>query len=103
MSLIIAGYGFEQSGADGATLEHAQGVFVALCEFDDGNRRVIDVGESEDVKDRVENHDRRDCWMQNCTATLGIAVCYTPDWSLHQRRTLEQKIRAEFDPPCGER
>ncbi len=102
MSLIIAGYGFEQGGSDGANLEHARGVYAVLCEFGDGHRSVIDVGESEDVRDRVENHDRRDCWRQNCTGTLGIAVYYTPGWSTVERRTLVQKIRAEFDPPCGE-
>jgi hypothetical protein len=62
---------------------------------------LVDVGESAEVKSRIENHDRKDCWPKYCTGTLTASVLYTPN--LHQagRRKIEQAIRDQYQPPCG--
>ena len=99
----ISGYDFEGPHTDTANLKHAAGVYVILCKRSDGQWYVIDVGESTDVRERIDNHDRKDCWKRNCQGTLGVAVLYTPGWTLEQRHALERKIRDEFSPACGER
>ena len=66
--------------------------------------KVIDVGESSEVRSRVESHDRQYCWSFNANnGQLAYAVYYTP--GLHQagRRTIEQAVRDRYNPPCGER
>lgn len=99
----ISGYDFEGPYTSTADLRHASGVYVILDRRSDGKWSVIDVGESGDVRTRIENHDRKSCWERHRQGTLGVAVLYTPGWSADQRRALESKVRQEFNPPCGER
>lgn len=103
MTMKISGYDFEGPYTDTAKLKNVAGVYVVLCKQANSRWHVIDVGESGDVKDRIDNHDRKDCWKRNCQGTIGVAVLYTSGWTADQRRVLERKIRDEFSPPCGKR
>jgi len=103
MSISICGYTFEGPYTSTEYLKNQAGVYVILDKRSDGKWWVIDVGESTEVKNRVENHDRSGCWQRNNSGTLGIAVLYTPGWSAEQRRSLESKIREAFNPVCGVR
>jgi DNA-binding transcriptional regulator PaaX len=103
MAIEISGYSFEGPYTSMAYLKHLQGVYTILDKRWDGKWHVIDVGESEDVKDRVENHDRKPCWERNRQGELGVGVLYTPGWSAEGRRSLEVRIRAAFSPACGVR
>ena len=83
-------------------MQPTAGVYVIWCK--DGDKwTVLDVGESDNVRDRVSDHDRADCWEQNCTGTIYYAATYTPDLNEDERRVIEQEIRDSEDPPCGER
>ena len=65
---------------------------------------LLDVGESEDVYSRVRSHDRETDWKQESHGwPLLYSVCYTPGYSKDQRRALEQRLRLEGSPPCGDR
>ena len=44
-----------------------------------GKYYIIGVGESAEVRNRVENHDRNDCWERNRESPLVYAVYYTPN------------------------
>lgn len=101
MAITISNHTFEGPYTDTAYLKNQQGIYVILDKRSDGKWHVIDVGESEDVKDRVENHDRKDCWERNRQGELAVAVLYTPGWTAQQRRALESKIREAFSPACG--
>jgi len=103
MGISISGYSFEGPYTGTDYLKHEQGVYVILDKRRDGKWYILDVGESEDVKDRVENHDRKDCWERNRQGELGVAVLYTPGWTASQRRAVESKIREAFSPACGVR
>lgn len=103
MAIEFSGFSFEGPYTSTAYLKHQQGVYTILDKRWDGKWYVIDVGESEDVKDRVENHDRKLCWDRNRQGELGVAVLYTIGWSAAQRRTLEGQIRDSFSPACGVR
>lgn len=78
-------------------------MYTILCSPNFGHSSVLDVGESEDVRGRVEHHDRQSCWRQNCSATVTVAVLYTPGLRADQRRAIEAELRGQFQPACGER
>lgn len=90
-------YNFEGPFSSTGELKNSSGVYVILG---GENRIVVDVGESEDVKTRVENHDRKRCWNRQGYPSLSVAVYYT-DTLL--RMVIEREIRDNYNPPCGER
>ena len=61
------------------------------------------MGESHNVKKRVENHDRYDCWRRNCELKLFVAVYYTPNKQQAGRMEVEHDIRGNYNFPCGDR
>lgn len=100
MSFSITGY----SGAtymfnhisSAYTLENRSGVYLVI---DSNAKKILDIGESATVRDRVENHDRKSCWERHSTSPIKYAVCYIS--SPTQRFSAEQDLRAKFKPPCG--
>jgi predicted GIY-YIG superfamily endonuclease len=102
MVMVIDGYSFEGPYTSADSLEDRSGVYVILC-YRDNRHYFIDVGESATVKQRVENHERKDCWQQNCSGTLVAVVYYTPSLQQPGRMAIEQKIRKQHRIPCGER
>ncbi|GIK23626.1 MAG: hypothetical protein BroJett005_30400 [Ignavibacteriota bacterium] len=99
----ISGFQFEGPFTSAAWLKHQQGVYVILDKRSDGKWYVVDVGEAGDVRDRVENHDRKACWERHRLGEVGVAALYTVGWSAEQRRALEGRIRDAFSPACGVR
>lgn len=103
MSIKIGGYDFEGPYTDTSKLRYEQGVYSILDQRSDGKYYVVDVGESDDVRTRVENHDRRDCWKRNQQGTLTVAVLYTPGVNGERRRAIESALRDQYSPACGVR
>ncbi len=83
-------------------LEDRSGVYFIVC-LVNGEYYPIDVGESKNVKSRIENHDRADCWSKNCKGKLMVAVYYTPNKQQQGRMEVEQDIRCKYNFPCGDR
>ena len=82
-------------------LKNAPGVYVILCQ-DSSSSRVIDIGQSDDVRKRVTNHDRKDCWSKHCRQeSLKVAATYIKDEQ--ERLDREKEIRQHCKLPCGER
>ena len=101
MGLGLGGYTFEGPYADVMGLQNRSGVYAILCE-NQGQHTVIDIGESADVRTRVESHDRRDCWTSNCSGRLMAAVLYTPNAQQAGRVEIEQELRGLLKQPCDE-
>ncbi len=101
MSFERWGYTFEGAWTDPNSLESRSGIYVIWCKTGE-SWKVLDVGESNDVKNRVLNHDREDCWERNCSGTIYYSAMYTPNLQQEGRRKIEQVIRAATNPPCGE-
>lgn len=101
-SISISGYTFLGPFRSTESLEDRPGVYVICDKRSDDRWHVLDVGESGNVKSRIEGHERSPCWARNRKGTLGFAVYYTPGWSQEQRRRLESTIRQTYRPPCGE-
>jgi len=102
-SLNILGYSFEGPYTDISSVRDQAGLYV-ICDYrSDGKWYVLDVGESEQLRTRLTNHERASCWNRHRQGQLGVAVLYTPGWTEDQRRILESTIRDAFSPPCGKR
>ena len=102
MSINIGDYTFEGPFTDINKLHNRSGVYVILC-YRDNKHDLIDVGESGGVRDRVMNHDRKDCWKRNCSGILKFSVFSAPKLKQAGRKEIEQAIRKQFNPPCGDR
>ena len=96
------GYQFEGAYTSCEYLRSRSGVYVIWCE-NEGKWAVLDVGETDDVKKRVTNHDRARCWAQNCSGTIYYSATYTPNLQRAGRLEIEQRIRNSANPPCGRR
>lgn len=98
----IGRYNFEGPYGTTDQLQDRSGVYVVLS-LNGNQYGVIDIGESATVKTRISNHDRQPCWRGSATGPLSVAVLYTPNEQQSGRMTIEQELRAQFNPPCGQR
>jgi len=102
MSIEICGYRFKgpyELDTGTGSLKNRSGVYVILDHNSSGESwKVIDVGESSNIQDRVEDHDRRDCWYRQRCSYLEIAVYYCRE---SERMRVEQRVRNKYNPPCG--
>lgn len=60
MSIRIGKYNFEGPNSSPSSLRNISGVY-AILGSKGGKNFVADVGESKEVRERVENHDREPC------------------------------------------
>lgn len=60
---------------------------------------IVDIGESEYVRSRVENHNRKGCWRACGYTSLSCAAYYCGEI----RHVIEKELRDILKPPCGER
>jgi len=99
MAFTKWGHEFDGAFSDPSSLKPLAGVYVIWCS--PGNYwNVLDVGESEDVVERIKNHDRADCWHRNCSGTIYYSATYISDQK--DRLDLEYRIRSQEQVVCGE-
>ncbi len=97
----IGRYQFEGPYNTTDALQDRSGVYAILDLRRDGNYYLIDVGESKEVRTRVERHDRQSCWRRNQLGTLAVAVFYTLHLQKLRRMAIEQEIRSQYSLACG--
>lgn len=101
MSFRLADYSFMGRYPVDKTdqIENWPGLYAILCRR--GSRHyLVDVGESDDLKSRLEQNGRQSLWDENCSGTLVITVKYTTDMEQAERLRMERKIRTRHKPPC---
>jgi len=94
-------YQFEGAWTDPENLESRSGVYVIWSKSSNEEWKVLDVGESHDVKNRVINHDRKSCWDRHNSGEIFYSATYTRGLQQAGRMKIERQIRAETNPPCG--
>jgi hypothetical protein len=99
VSITIGNLSFDGPFAGTSQLKSLSGVYAILGRGT-GNWIVVDVGESGNVKDRVENHDRKLQWKGSGHATLGVAAFYC-DAAI--RMKVEKQLRQQYNPVSGDR
>jgi hypothetical protein len=102
MPYPIGRYQFEGPYTSAEALKDQSGVYVVVS-TNGVKTNVIDVGESATVKTRVANHDRQACWRLHSIGDLRVAVLYTPHLQSAGRSAIEQELRRQYRPPCGDR
>jgi len=95
-------YTFEGAYSSTSSTEDRSGVY-AILDYNGDNCCLIDVGESAQVKTRLDNHDRKPCWYGKQKGNLKCAVYYTPNLQQQGRMLVEQDIRAYYNNLCGDR
>lgn len=100
MAIQIGNYKFDGPHPHTSAVHARSGVYVILGRSGGTQWSVVDVGESESVRERLDNHDRRPCWQRRGHRELAAAVFYAPE---HQRMQIERELRVTFNPPCGDR
>ena len=101
MSIKIGNYNFDGPFTNTSNLKNQSGVYAILGRSASSQSwKVVDIGESATVKDRVESHDRSDCWKRKGHSTLAVAAYYCNE---SQRMRIEGELRNQFNPPCGEK
>ena len=63
-----------------------------------GNK-VVDVGETDNLKERISSHDRKPCWTRN----MGCMLWFYGERRSEERLTIEKNIRDSYNPVCGVR
>ncbi|MEH1903455.1 MAG: hypothetical protein V7L04_19090 [Nostoc sp.] len=98
MSIQIGSYFFDGPYQDSNALRDQSGVYAILDWRSNGSSYILDVGESNNVRTRVQYHDRKSCWANNCRGTVAFAAYYTSEL---QRMRVEQQLREQYAPACG--
>lgn len=99
MTINIQNYVFEGPTQTTALLQSRSGVYVVLTKAHNGKYNLLDVGESVNVRYRVETHDRTDCWYRNKVSGIYYAAYYVSGEM--SRQSIEKEIRSHFTPVCG--
>jgi hypothetical protein len=100
MAINLKSYPFDGPHGQTGFLQARSGVYAILGKHPwEQQYRVLDIGESQSVQERVANHDRAPYWRRhNVPLFCAAFYCNEPD-----RMRVEQELRAVFNPPCGER
>jgi len=101
MAIRIGNYNFEGPFENSASLKRQSGVYCILGRNSDAEQwKVVDIGEAGDVQERVATHDRSECWKRRGYRQLAVAVYYCDE---RTRIQVEKELRAQYNPPCGDR
>jgi len=99
MAIKLGKYSFTGPIASIDKLNDRSGLYVTVCKVD-REYFLLDVGESSSLRTRIENNDKKDCWIKNCDGQLTIFVHYTPFLKQQGRILIEQELRELFNPGC---
>lgn len=91
-------YDFDGPHSNTGKIADTSGVYVITTHIGDSQHRVIDVGESAQLKKRIENHDRSSLWPTHALGGLFASVFYCEEAT---RMLIESQIRQFHSPPCG--
>jgi len=99
MAIKLGKYSFHGPTKSIDEIKERSGVYAIVCKKDN-EFFLLDVGESPKLRTRIENHDKKDCWIKNCNGQLTIYVHYTPFLNQHGRVLIEKELRELFNPGC---
>jgi hypothetical protein len=81
-------------------LEAKLGVYPISTKVPTWAHRVLDVGQSGDVRTRIEHHDRGPGWSKFKQDGVYVSAFYCDEPT---RTRVENELRGYFRPQCGER
>lgn len=93
-------HSFDGPHTNNGTLPAISGVYLITTLAQNQRHTIIDVGESNNISDRISNHDRSSQWQQNKQNGLYAWVLAANE---AQRMLTEKAHRLAYNPVCGER
>ena len=98
----IAQYPFKGPHLSVKKIEESPGVFAVICDFE-GTYYLLDVDHSDNVKQAIQNHERRKCWKRYHKGLIRYVVLYTSKKPPEKREEIEEEIRKRYRSiPCPE-
>lgn len=94
MTVKIGDYDFEGPFESTAAIEDKPGIYAVL-HFKEGDYYLLDVGESSQIKNEIEEHDREE-WENNSKGKIEYSAFYTPRLEEDDRREIEERIRMMY-------
>ncbi len=102
MSITIERFPFEGPFYVASQLNERSGIYVFFDYYHE-EYSVLDIGESHFGNTRLPYHDRSACWARIKKKTIEYAALYTPNLQQTGRKKIEQELKEQYNPPCGER
>ena len=97
MSITIGDHVFDGPYTTTKDLMNDPGVFAVIVAKDERGT-LIDVGESNNIRECVKTHKSSTRWNRFAsTGRLCFAVLYTPLFDQAERSSIEQEIRAQYE------
>lgn len=81
-------------------------VYVILNVNDNGEWKVLDVGQSAEMGISIDTKSRAAAWKEQCEPSKIQVGSYSMPTASHKkgdRFALEHKVRRQYNPPCGQR
>jgi hypothetical protein len=81
-------------------------VYVILNVNDNGEWKVLDVGQSAEIGASIDTKSRVAAWKEQCDPAkiqVGSYSMPTASYKKEDRTALEQKVRKQYNPPCAHR
>lgn len=103
MYLKFNGYDFDSDYNVNGTFNNVAGVYVIY--YNNSFLKsiiVLDVGETENLGQRIANHERKIDWM-NKSNGQPIKLAFKHISNINDRLLLERYLRLTINPLCGER
>lgn len=92
----ILEYVFDGPHSINTNFNEVAGIYIITKDVSAINK--IDIGETENLKERIPNHERRNCWKNY----NGTYLWFHHEKNEKDRLEKEKKLRNYFNPPCGE-
>ncbi len=101
MIIPIGDYNFDGPYPTLSKIENRSGLYAIISEYYD-KHYLLDIGQSDDVKSAIKDHERRRCWEKYRKGRIRYAVYYTPEAGPDERSSIENRIRKIYETiPCG--
>lgn len=100
MSFIENGYVFQGPYLSPSELPTYSGVYLVTYKI--GSQDIVlDIGQAENIRERIETHDRKACWNNIRKGPLYYYATNVQSDLL--RGMLEHSLRQKYNPLCGEK
>lgn len=98
----VSGYTFEGPFEDAEDVPSVSGVYVVMDRQVGDSYKLLDCGLSDDMRKRLRNHDRSDCWKEHANGQIVFGIHRYRSKSFCRWLT-ERVIRATHSLPCGDK
>lgn len=99
MSIKIANYEFDGPYQSLDKIKNQPGLYAIILQTEKNNF-LLDLGESENIKSKIESHERKNLWEKYATqGNLVYSTCYVEDDNKKEREKIIDEINKVYRTP----